>query len=495
MAGRRLGRGVKSDLSYRPLLALLAAGVAVRLVAMATYFPAWMQSLDESRFARITPPGLFDDYWSPAGYAAIVRSVRELFPQLWVTIALQHIVGLGIGLLLFLALKRLGVKPWLACVPAAIALLSGDQIWIEHQVVAETSMTVLIAAGLACAVRGLVPAESVGWLAAGGALLAYGGLSRNVGFVAVPVLVFCSAAAVKGGPKVRLRAAAVPAVSAGLVVGAYIAVVGLSGGKYLGISDMSGWNLYSRVAPFADCRQFTPPEGTRRLCEDTDESERFGSIAYSWDAGTRGRMMYPIDPSSDEIVGKFARAAILNQPLDYLRTVAVDAARYIDPMAGPNRPGSGLTSKEQSFENMNSETRGVVEGLMSPGYDGARVEAVAPGVMSSYQRVVRPTGVWVLLMVVLTAAGMFVARDALRLGVFLFGLTAALLYLVAVATFSYEVRYGLPPVYFISASGVLGLAALIERRSSGAVVLGGSRDRRHRSEGRPSLAVPGRMRR
>ena len=55
---------------------------------------------------------------------------------------------------------------------------------------------------------------------------------------------------------------------------------------------------------------------------------------------------------------------------------------------------------------------------------------------------------------------MFKARGPLRLGVFLFGLSAFALYLVPVLTVSYDYRYGIPPETFVVVSGVLGAVSL-----------------------------------
>lgn len=473
----RLGAGqvssarewIKSNLSYRPFLVLLGLGIFVRLAAVVMYSPAWMQALDEVRFARISPTGIFSDYWSPAGYAIFARGMRAVFPQLWVTVAVQHVIGLGLGICLYLAMRRLGAKPWLACVPAAVAFLSGDQVWIEHQVVAETFMTTLIAAGLASAVRGLVPVVDLRWLGVASALLMYAGLSRQVGLVALPVFVLCVALWVRGDHVTRLRAVAASLLPALLVFGLYFAAFEISGGKYLGISDMSGWNLYARVAPFADCHRFTPPAGTRRLCESTVESERDASLGYSWDPSTRGRQMYPLGPATDAVMGSFARAVILNQPLSYLRAVATDAARFIDPSIGPNRPYAGLNHEIQSFGHSDPEIQNTIEELMSEGYGGAHVTVHGRGILRTYQDVFRVSGLMVAALVVLTLIGAVIAKGWIRLGVFLFGLTGLLLYLVPAATLSYEVRYGIPPLYFITASGTLGLAALVGRRMPGAV--------------------------
>ena len=52
------------------------------------------------------------------------------------------------------------------------------------------------------------------------------------------------------------------------------------------------------------------------------------------------------------------------------------------------------------------------------------------------------------------------ASGPLRLGVFLFGLSAFALYLVPVVTISYDFRYGIPPETFIVVAGVLGAVSL-----------------------------------
>jgi hypothetical protein len=464
-------RGLKRELSYRPFLVLLALGILVRVAAVVMYFPAWMQSNDEIRFARLGTE-IFSDYWMPAGYALFARGMREISSELWVTIAVQHAVGLSIGVFLFLAVRRLGVKPWVACIPAGVAFLSGDQVWIEHQVVAETFMTTFLVAGLACAIRGLVPKLNIRWLAAGSAFLTYAGLSRNVGLVALPVLVICTAFWVGGGGAIRARALAAAIAPALAVFGLYVAAFEISGGEYLGIRDMSGWNLYSRVAPIADCSRFTPPPGTRRLCENTPLSEREGSLGYSWDLNSRGRKVVELEPATSALVGSFAREVIVHEPLSYLKLVVTDAARYIDPSIGGERPFSGIPHEVQSFGLIDPVTREFIEREMSRGYSGTQVHVIGRGILRTYQDLFRVTGLLVAALVVLTLIGMWAARGAVRLGIFLFGLTGLLLYLVPVAVLSYELRYGIPPLPLITVSGTLGLATLIARRNPGAVLVG-----------------------
>jgi hypothetical protein len=434
---------------------------------MAMYFPAWMQSGDSLRFARIKPEGLFSDYWMPAGYGLFAKTLREVEPALWVSVAFQHLIGLSIGILIYLSMRRVGSRPWLACIPAAVPLLSGDEIWIEHQIMSEPFLTALIAAGLFCAVRGLVPTVNVRWIAASSALLMAAALSRNVALVTLLILLLCIAFWVHGTRRKRayvLLAGSIPAV---ILFGTYVTAFKVSDGQYLGMTNMSGWNLYARVAPFADCSKFTPPAGTQRLCESTPNEQRMGSLGYIWDGTTIGRSALPLDPKSGQIVGDFAKQVLLHQPLAYLKAVGTDAARYINPEIGPDRPLSGQPYEVQSFGFIDLKTREEMVEAMAHGYTGTEVHIHGREILAAYQDFFRLGGLLLAALFVFTLIGMVVARGAVRLGVFLFGLTALALYLIPVATLSYEVRYGLPPQPFIAVSGTLGFAALISRWQPG----------------------------
>jgi hypothetical protein len=391
-----------------------------------------------------------------------------------VTIAIQHVVGLVVDVVVFLAMRRLGAKPWLACIPTAVALLSGDYVWFEHQVVAEPFMTAFLVTGLACSLRGLVPRVDLRWLSAGSALLMYAGLCRNLGMVALPVVILGVAFWVRGGYAARFRALAAAIVPALVVFGLYFAAFEISGGQYLGFNDMSGWDLYSRVAPIADCSRFTPPEGTRRLCEDTLAAEREGSLGYSWNEESQGRKVVKFGPQTSGLVGSFAEQVILHEPLSYLKLVGIEATRYVDPAIGGNRLGSGLTHDIQSFGLYDPATREFMEGEMSHGYGGVEVNAgrTEREILGAYQNLFRVSGLLIAVLAIFTVIGMFVACGAVRLGVFLFGATAFLLYLVPVVTLSYEVRYGIPPVILVTISGTLGFAALISRRYPSAFFFG-----------------------
>ena len=94
---------------------------------------------------------------------------------------------------------------------------------------------------------------------------------------------------------------------------------------------MRGWNLYARVAPFADCAQFSPPKKTSVLCETTPIAARPGAFGYVWNANSIARRHFALNPKAPKLLGAFARQVILHQPADYLRAVVIDLARYLEP--------------------------------------------------------------------------------------------------------------------------------------------------------------------
>ena len=134
--------------------------------------------------------------------------LRQVSTQLWFTIWIQHVLGLGTGTLLYLSMRRLGALRAIACIPAAIPLLSGDHLYLEHTVMADHLTIFLTAPGIWAAICGLVPNFHLRWLAAASALLAMAALTRSVGVVLLPILVLCTALWVKESFRPRCVAVA-----------------------------------------------------------------------------------------------------------------------------------------------------------------------------------------------------------------------------------------------------------------------------------------------
>src|SRR5205807_9425381 len=95
--------------------------------------------------------------------------------------------------------------------------------------------------------------------------------------------------------------------------------------------------IYGRAAPFADCRKFKPPAGTRRLCQRTPPARRPGSLFYLWYRGSPARAAFGHPPNHDRLLGRFGREAIVNQPWDYLDQVVSELPRFVDASAYSRR--------------------------------------------------------------------------------------------------------------------------------------------------------------
>jgi hypothetical protein len=448
---------------FAPMLMLLGVAVALRAAAMALYFPAVMMSVDTPRFARAMPQDLFGDYWMPAGYPAFLKVLHHLSDHIWVSIAAQHMLGVGVGVAVFLTARRLSAPDWVATVCAAVPLLSGDSLYLEHILMADTFMFAMTVFALAAAVRGLVPRTDWRWLAAAGGLAAAAMLSRNVALVVIPVIALCALLA-GGDRRARMLAGGAVLAGAALVIGLYVTAFEVKGGRYLGLSDMRGWNLYARVAPFADCSKFTPPANTRVLCERTPPAQRQGPFEYVWDPNSIAvRNFRPEDPSTGGPLERFAEAAFVHQPGDYLVAVGTDMLRYVEPSAGTQRGYNGQGRDLVSFGFRDPTTERNVTSALRPRYEGTAVHAPGLHTLTVYQNLVRVDRLWLVLALAATVAGLVVARGPLRIGVALFGLSSLGLYLLPTLAISYDFRYGIPPGILLAISGLLGAYGLAAR--------------------------------
>lgn len=427
---------------------------------MVLYFPAVMVSFDSPRYARVDDRPMFGDYWMPAGYPFVLRALHALTDQLWFTIAVQHAMGLLVGVMIYLGVRRLGCERWVACIPAAVAFLSGDHVYLEHIIMADFLLGFLAVAGLSAAVFAFVPRLRVSYLAVASTVLGMAALVRSAGIILLPVVTVCALVFSKGSFRARLPALSAAVGPGFAVIAIYAAVCDFVGGKYLGLTDMSGWNVYSRVAPFADCRRFTPPPGTEVLCEDTPPAERRGPFAYVWDKNSVAQRHFKLGPKTSDNVGAFAGAVILHQPLEYLRVVAVDLLRYIEPATGRHWPYAGQTDMTWAFGWRDLSAEEKVIAAMSRGYSGTELRVRGEMSLNFYQHLSRVSGLLLAGLLVLTGAGLWFASATLRAGILLFGLGAFGLYVLPVMTVSYDYRYGLPPLLLLVVSGTVGGVAV-----------------------------------
>ena len=450
---------------HRAVLILIALAIVVRIGLMSLYFPALLLAVDSPRYARAGGMPMFGDFWMPAGYPFFLCLLRRVTNELWITIAVQHALGIVTGVFLYIALVRLQVRRWVACVPAAAVFFSGDQLYLEHTPMADFFLTFCAAGGFLAAVVWLTKRKSCWWLGLASAAFAYAALVRSVGVALLPVLALVALSAAGDSLRDRGVAACFALIPAGLVFGVYFTVVWLSGGRYLGISDMRGWNLYSRVAPFADCTKFTPPKDTKVLCETRAPSERPGPFGYVWDLQSVPRQVFELGPETGRKLEKFAYKVIRHQPVDYAQAVLVDLARFVEPGLGENRPWAGQPREIVSFGWRDAAVERMVVRAMGWEYRGVEVTVHGQGFLGAYQQYISVRCWWLIPLMISALVGFCRARGNLRLAILLFGLGSLALFTLPVLTISYDFRYGIPPATFLVVAGVLGAVACWDRRA------------------------------
>jgi hypothetical protein len=452
------------------IVVLVVFGIALRLALWLAYSPAVVNLADSGSYVGLAAGDLFGDATRTVGYPLFLRPVHAVSDQIEFTIALQHLMGIATALVLYGVVRRLGAPVWAGAVGAAAILLSLDQIFLEHALMNEPLFTLLFVVALYAAVRALDdPRPIVGpldsrhaWIAAAATAMALAGWVRAVGVPVIALFVLWFAFACHGSWRARLANAGLSALVAGAVIVGYFAMNASATG-YFGLSEASGWALYSRVAPFADCTRFDPPEGTRTLCETTPVSERPGADFYGHEPGSPARRLFGGPPAGDEQLSEFARSALLAQPLSYAADLGRDLIRYFYPAFQPQDfSGVGL-----EVLDVNRRAPGVEEGLAATfnAYYADDEYEINRDVdtLATIQDVLRVHPKLLLLSVLLGGAGVVFARGRLRWGLVLLLGTSLGMMLIAPATAIWSARYAVPAQGPLVAAAATGAWLLLVR--------------------------------
>ncbi len=424
------------------------------------YRPALL--IDDSQGFLANAEDLRPDEVRPIGYAALLRLLPD---DLAVVAAVQHAMGLAVGLLLYALLLRLGVRRWLAALAAAPVLLDAYQLHLEQFVLTETLFELLLVAGCAALLWRRRPGAALAALA--GVLLAASALTRANGIVVIaPALATLVALRWREPWRAALPAVAALLVAFALPVGAYAVWFHSLHGTYA-ISGEGGRFLYGRVAPFVDCSKFDVPAREARLCPSLPPDRRptlAGSVSehYMWGGDSPIWDVHPDDRA--RVAGSFARRAIRHQPLDYARAVSRDFLRGFAPTRRTRRGELWISRWQFSLEYpVYLENTHAL--LRRHGGHRARVDRDLARSLRTYQRFGFTPGPVLALGVVaglLAAAGWGRARRSkLRAASFLFAAMGIAVFGSTVLANQFSWRYQLTLIVLLPAAAALALTALL----------------------------------
>ncbi len=330
---RRLRQRVARD----PLFAAaLTAGAALRLLAMAGYPGALWFSGDSYVYvgAALRPR---PDLSKTTGYSLFLRALLPFHSFTLVT-GLQHLMGLGIAVMIYLLARRSGVPKLWATVATLPVLLDGFEIEDEHMVMAEALFTFLVMLAMLL----ILWRDRVRWPVAllAGLLAGYAVDVRSEG---LPVLilfpVFLLLRGVRPGgrrpgtprsrggspsPRARLGgwlAAAAMAIGCAAPVLAYAAWFHSWTGDY-NLTRSEGFYLWGRVSSFAECSVIKPPADELTICPSGSPSSRTPPGDYIWHAPQVHDIAGgPVSAANNALLTNFAIRAIEAQPLGYVHAV------------------------------------------------------------------------------------------------------------------------------------------------------------------------------
>jgi hypothetical protein len=457
--------------SHWLIIALLAGGLALRVMAQLAYRPVLL-FIDSyvylANLHHLDPTG---DY--PIGYDLFLRPILWL-GNLAVVAGIQHLLGLGMGLTIYLLLQRRGVRPWLSALAAAPVLLDAYQVQIEQNLMADTLFEALLVATVAVLTWRRRPGYGAA-VGAGGLL----GAAVLVRLVGEPLVVLCALFVVIAGSGRWRRAGLALAL-----IGAFAVPVGAYAGYYhsrtgkLGISAVSGGALYGRVVSFAECDGLKVPSYERILCPTWPRGKRPDAdyLVHAPNA-PRFKLQPPPGMSNAEVERDFARRIIAHQPLDLLAAVGRDFAKGFAParvtFAGDVSVDRWKFPLDYPVWLPGYTLREATAATHRFGGGGPAVHRPLADLLRDYQKfgyVPGPVIAVALLLGLAAGLGLGRTRDLQQRLACLLYTTVGTGTLLTAAMFEFSWRYQLPGLVLLPLGGALGATILLPPRGRPAPV-------------------------
>jgi hypothetical protein len=337
------------------MTAVLLAGLVLRVIAQVTYRPALLY-IDTLKYLYNAWPGT-----DPLGYKGVLKAIL-LVGNLQTVTAVQHLVGLGMGVAIYAVLLRRGVPRWLSALAAAPVLLDAYELQNEQTIMPDLWFDALMVVALVVLLWQPRPTRRA--IALAGIAL---GLSVTIGqateILILPAVIYLAIAV--GGWWRKVRAVALMCVAFVLPIVVYMSLSAAFSGHFW-LSRAGTSQLYGRMAEAADCATLKVPSYERSLCP-TAKQKALGTDGLDHDASSPLQLyVAPAGMSQQKVISSFIRAVMVQQPLRVLEGTATDAARLFE-VTRVTSPGDTPISRWQfqttypSYENyIRTNSQGVI---------------------------------------------------------------------------------------------------------------------------------------
>ncbi|MCF6471496.1 hypothetical protein FAF44_24335 [Nonomuraea sp. MG754425] len=337
---RLAGPGPHPAGGHRVFACVLVLAAALRVLVMLGYDTAQLYWYDSFTYldtaVHLRPQGAFH----PAGYSIFLWLLRP-FHSVELVVGVQHAMGLGLGVLSYVLLRRWSLPGWGASLATVPVLFDPSFVRLEHAVLSDLQVMVLVMAALLALMWR--PEVSVRAAAVAGVLLALAGLTRTA---AVPLIGLAALWLVLRRTPWRRTAALLLAGALPLL--AYAGWYAQHHGRFA-LSGSDGVALWARTMTFADCSIIKPPPELAPLCPNGTVVD--AASEYVWAPGASLNRLPGGRFAHNDLARTFAVRAIAAQPLDYLREIVRDTSLAFtwEPVAHPKRVRPATTFPHGSW--------------------------------------------------------------------------------------------------------------------------------------------------
>src|SRR6266851_3170059 len=384
----------------------LAAAVVLRVLAMLAFRPVMWFGVDSDSYLA-TGLRLIPDPSRVGGYGFLLWVLRPrlglALHSLVLVAAVQHLMGLAMGVLLYLLARRYGLPAWAATLAAVPVLFDAYELQVEADVVPDSPFGLMVVIALCLVLWSPGERRPARTTTAGG----IGGVVPPGGSTAAAFLLGVSAMLWPVGL----------ALLGVLPVAGYASWFDLHEHQF-SLTRSDGVYLWSRTMSFADCAVIKPPADERVLCRPP--GPRIASSLFIW-SGASPLLRMPggrFSARTNALALNFALRAIAAQPGGYLTAAGHDFALsfYWDR---PVHPNAGIADRYQFAD---ATTAWVPATMRTPG--GGTVasdQAAYDGGRPAPTRAVQPFASW------LVGYQRYVYLPGTLLGVILLGGLAAMI--------------------------------------------------------------------
>ena len=323
----------------------LAGALALRVLVMLAFRPIMWFGGDSASYLA-TGLRLIPDPSRVGGYALLLWVLRPLH-SLALVAAVQHLMGITIGVLIYLLARRHGLPAWVATLAAIPVFFDAYELQLEADAVPDIPFGLLVVMALYLLLRS--PGE---WRPArvvpAAFLLGVSAILWPVGLALLAILLAVLLVALV------IRRAGLLAVAAAILAGAvpvagYAAWFDLHEHQF-SLTRSDGVYLWSRTMSFANCAVIRPPADERTLCPPSgrEGAERIAASLYIWD-GNSPLLQMPggrFSARTNALALDFALRAIAAQPGGYATAVGHDFALSF-AWNRPVHPDAGIVDRYQ----------------------------------------------------------------------------------------------------------------------------------------------------